>query len=176
MKTLIAVIVMAFLLNMSMTALSHEKEHAKPKAATENNKPDARYAWKVNWLTLDEGVKKSREKKKPMIVDFATHEGCPRCEFLQENVYSKDIIVAKINDDFIPIFIDLGEDLTPDEQALGDKHEFHDDCMLLFLNHKKEPIFDEQGGKMCFIDEIQPKAFIRYLDHVINVNTQQSSN
>lgn len=84
-------------------------------------------------------------------------------------MYSKDLIVSKINKDFVPIFINLAEDLSPDEQALGHRHDFHDDCMLLFLDHDKQPVFDDQGGKMCFVDEIKPEVFIRYLDYVIGI-------
>jgi hypothetical protein len=169
MKTVISAIVTVSLLIPGMTAFSPEKDHHNSNAGTESRRPDVQYAWKVNWNKLDEGIKKSKKERKPMLVDFAVHEGCPRCDFLQKNVYSRDSIVAKINKDFIPIFIDLAYDLTPDEQALGEKHEFHDDCLLLFLNHQMEPVLDPDGNKMCFAEEIKPGTFKRYLDYVIGM-------
>ncbi len=147
-----------------LTACSH---HAASTGMS--NGHEGVYAWKVNWLSLDEGLKKAEAEKKPVIVDFAVHEGCHRCEFMQKHVYSNDSIVKKINQDFIPVFIDLAENLTSEEQALGEKHEFHDDCLLLFLDHKKEPIFDDEGGKMCFADQVKPEVIERYLDYVLDI-------
>jgi thioredoxin-related protein len=139
-----------------------------------NSIPEVTYAWKVNWHSLDQGIKKARDEKKPMLIDFAVHEGCHRCEFMQKNVYSNDLIVEKIHKDFIPIFIDLAETLAPDELALGEKHKYHEDCLLLFLDHNKEPIFDDKGGKMCFVDQIEPEVFIDYLDYIITIYNQKS--
>jgi uncharacterized protein YyaL (SSP411 family) len=70
---------------------------------------EERYAGKVKWFSLNEGMEKARVEKKPMLVDFAVAKGCPRCDFLQKNVYSKDEIVRKINSDFVPILIDLSK-------------------------------------------------------------------
>lgn len=173
-KILSSTTILLSLLLFSTLAFTHGTEkHGKGKDNI-SNKPDAKYAWKVKWNSLDEGVKKARTVKKPMLVDFASHEGCPRCEFLQNNVYSKDEIVTKINRDFIPVLIYLGNDLTSDEQTLGEKHEFHNDCLLLFLDKNKEPIFDDQGKKMCFADEIEPQVFIQYLDDVIQIYHQKN--
>ena len=141
-----------------------------------NKHPDGKYAWKVTWHSLDEGIKKARIERKPVLVDFAVHEGCHRCEFMQKNVYSNDKIVDKINKDFIPIFIDLAKTLNPDEQALGEKHEYHEDCLLLFLNHNSEQILDDEGGKMCFVDKIEPQIFVRYLNYVIDIYNQKKTN
>jgi len=125
-----------------------------------------RYAEKVKWLHLKEGIEKARIEKKPMLVDFAVPKGCPRCDFLQKNVYSKDEIVRKINSDFVPIFIDLSGKLTPEESALGEKYDFKNDCLLLFLNYNGKVIKDPEAGQMCFADKIEPDVFIKYLDSV----------
>ena len=74
---------------------------------------EERYAEKVKWLSLKEGMERAKVEKKPMLVDFAVAKGCPRCEFLQKNVYSKDEIARKINSDFVPIFIDLSKNFRP---------------------------------------------------------------
>jgi hypothetical protein len=137
---------------------------------------EGKYAWKVNWHSLDEGLVKAEKERKPLLVDFAVHEGCHRCMFMQHNVYSNDAIVDKINREFIPVFINLNEPLTPDEQALGEKHEYHDDCLLLFLNHKKEPIFGDQGEKMCFVDQIAPEVYMNYLDYISDRYNEKKMN
>lgn len=131
---------------------------------------EERYAGKVEWFSLNEGMEKARAEKKPLLVDFAVAKGCPRCEFLQKNVYSKDEIARKINSDFVPIFIslDLSKKLTPEEKALGEKYNFKEDCLLLFLDYNGNVIKDPDAGLMLFADRIEPDVFIKYLDSIKN--------
>ncbi len=127
---------------------------------------EERYAEKVKWHSLKEGMVKARAEMKPVLVDFGIVKGCPRCEFLMKNVYSKDEIVKKINYDFIPVFIDLGKELTSEEKALGEKYDYKSDCLLLFLDSDGNIIKDPKGKKMCFMDKVESEVFIRYLDEV----------
>jgi hypothetical protein len=169
MKKPLTILIMFSLLLISACAMTANKPHHDTDTSAIGTLPDSQYASKVNWNSLEEGIKKARAAGKPMLVDFAVHEGCERCEFLQANVYSRDTIVDKINKDFIPVFIDLAQALTPEERALGEKHEFHDDCLLLFLDHNRNPIFDKDDGKMCFPDKIEPEVFMDYLDYVTSI-------
>jgi thioredoxin-related protein len=127
---------------------------------------EERYAGKVKWFSLNEGMEKARAEKKPLLVDFAVAKGCPRCEFLQKNVYSKDEIARKINSDFVPIFIDLSKKLSPEEKVLGEKYDYKSDCLLLFLDYEGNVIKNPETGRMCFPDKIEPEVFIKYLDSV----------
>jgi thioredoxin-related protein len=129
---------------------------------------EERYAEKVKWLSLKEGQERAMVEKKPVLVDFAVAKGCPRCDFLQKNVYSKDEIVKKINSDFVPIFIDLSKKLSPEEKVLGEKYDFKNDCLLLFLDYNGNVIKEPEAGQMCFADKIEPDVFIKYLDGVKN--------
>ena len=125
------------------------------------------YGKGVNWLSLKDGLDKAKKEKKPVIVDFAVDPvKCPRCSFLAKNVYSSSEIVAKINDEFVPVLIDLGKDITPEEKSLGDKYDFKNDCMLLFLDYEANIIKDPLGKTMCFIDKVEPEVFIDYLEYV----------
>jgi hypothetical protein len=85
---------------------------------------------------------------------------------MQKNVYGNDDILEKINSDFVPIFIDLNKPLTSQEIALGEKHAYNNDCLLLFLDHKSEVIQPPDGGEMCFTGKIEPEVFIDYLDYI----------
>ena len=127
-----------------------------------------KYAEKVNWHSLKDGLKKARVEKKPLLVDFGVVKGCPRCQFLIKNVYNNDEIVKKINSDFVPVFIDLNKDLTSDEKALGERYDYKGDCLLLFLDSEGNVIKDPEGGKMCFADKVEPEVFIKYLEQVKN--------
>jgi len=126
----------------------------------------AKYAEDVNWKSLKDGRKLAKKEKKPMLVDFAVPEDCDRCDFFQNNVYNKKEITDKINSDFVPVWVDLNGPLTMDEQALGDKFDFKNDCLTLFLDYKGRIIEDPDGMKMCFVDEIEPEVFMEYLDYV----------
>jgi thioredoxin-related protein len=156
-KPLVISALSIFVLSGCVTAEATYKGHEKL---------GAEYAKNVNWHTLKEGSTIALAEKKPCLVDFAVPEHCARCEFLQNNVYNRKEITDKINSDFIPIWIDLSKELTPEEKALGEKFDYRNDCLLLFLDHKGNIIKDPEGKKMCFVDKIPPQVFIDHLDYV----------
>jgi len=117
----------------------------------------------VNWYTLKDGMERAKAEKKPVVLDFFYGKGCPRCEFLEREVYSNALIAKKIKDDFIPIRIDLSKKLSPEEQSLGEKYNFKNDCLLIFLDARGD-LVKEAGKKLCFIDKVDPGEFIKYLD------------
>lgn len=124
------------------------------------------FAAEIQWYSLAEGMKIAADKHKPVMVDFYFGKGCPRCEALQKNVYDNPDIAKKISDNFVPVRIDLTKKLTDDETALGNRYDFKNDCLLLFLDQDGK-IFKGPGGKrLCFADSIEPEEFIRYLDMV----------
>ncbi|MDA8433924.1 MAG: DUF255 domain-containing protein [Nitrospiraceae bacterium] len=117
----------------------------------------------VNWHTLKDGMEKARAETKPVVIDFFFGKGCPRCEFLEKEVYSNPAIAKKINDDFVPIRVDLNKKLSSEERSLGEKYNFKSDCLLIFLNANGD-LVKEEGKKLCFIDKVEPDDFIKYLD------------
>jgi len=117
----------------------------------------------VNWYTLNDGMAKAKEEKKPVVLDFFYGKGCPRCEFLEKEVYSNPTIAKKIMEDFVPIRIDLNKKLSAEEQSLGEKYNFKNDCLLIFLDARGD-LVKEAGKKLCFIDKVDPGEFIKYLD------------
>lgn len=118
----------------------------------------------VKWYSLKDGIAKAKAEKKPMIVDFFYGPECPRCAKLVKNIYSEPKIAAKINDDFVPIFIDLTKPLSKEEEALGNKYDYKNDCLMLFLDYDMNLLQDPSGRKMCFVDDIEPEIFNSYLD------------
>jgi len=118
----------------------------------------------VTWLSLKDGMAKAKAEQKPMIVDFFYGKGCPRCEKLEKGIYSDPKIAKKINDDFVPILIDLSKPLSKAEEDLGNKYDYKNDCLMLFLDPEMNIIKDPSGKKMCFVDNIEPDIFIGYLE------------
>ncbi len=119
----------------------------------------------LKWLSLKEGTEKAKIEKKPMIVDFFYGKGCPRCEFLEKNVYADPTIAAKIMADFVPIRVDLTKKLSKEEEQLGNRYEFKKDCLLLFLDPETN-VLSAKGKRLCFIDKVDPDEFVSYLDSV----------
>jgi thioredoxin-related protein len=120
----------------------------------------------VKWVSLEEGMAKAKTEKKPMIVDFFFGKGCPRCEKLEEGVYSNPSIAKKIMDDFIPIRVDLTKKLTAEEEKLGNQYDYKQDCLLLFLDSGGAIIKDPAGKRLCFAENVEAEWFIKYLDMV----------
>ena len=120
----------------------------------------------IHWFSLKEGTEKAKVEKKPMIVDFFYGKGCPRCEVLQKGVYDNPAIAKKITDEFVPIRVDLTKKLTEEEEKLGNKYDFKNDCLLLFMDFQGNVIKDPSGKRLCFADTVEPEWFVQYLDMV----------
>jgi thioredoxin-related protein len=118
----------------------------------------------VKWRSLKDGMETAKAEKKPVVLDFFYGKGCPRCEFLEKEVYSNPAIAKKINEDFVPIRIDLMKKLSPEERSLGEKYHYKDDCLLIFLDVKGDLVQGPGGKSLCFIDKVDPDEFIKYLD------------
>lgn len=124
------------------------------------------YPGLIKWHSLKEGKERARVERLPMIVDFAVAEGCPRCEAMQKNVYSRKEIADRINRDFIPVLIDLSKELTAEERKLGEEYDFKNDCLLLFLDPDGRILKDPSGKRFCFMDAVETEVFLKYLDFV----------
>lgn len=129
-------------------------------------------AGEVTWLPLKEGMAQAKMENKTMLVDFFYGQGCPRCEFLQANAYSDPGIAQTIMTDFVPVRIDLTRELGVEEEALGQKYDYKQECLLLFLDPRGEIIKDPDGQKLCFIDKIDPDEFILYLERYKTAKTR----
>ncbi|MDA8092057.1 MAG: DUF255 domain-containing protein [Nitrospiraceae bacterium] len=118
----------------------------------------------IHWYKLAQGEKMAARQKKPLVVDFATGAGCPRCEKMGREAYKDPEVISKLNRDFIPVKVDLSRPITDEERNLGNRFDYRNDCLLLFLDYKGNPIADPIEGKLCFIDVVNAKDFIKYLD------------
>lgn len=127
---------------------------------------DKDYAGLIKWHSLKDGKERAKIEKKPMIIDFSVAEGCPRCEAMQKNIYSKKEIADKINKEFIPVRIDLAKELSVEERKLGEEYDFKNDCLLLFLDSDGRIIKDSTGKRLCFMDAIDTQVFLKYLDYI----------
>jgi len=141
------------------TTAEHEAAHKVTSARD--------YGKNVKWHTLAEGTKKAEAEKKPCVVDFFFPGGCPRCDRMDANVYSNPEVAAKLNADFIPILIDLSKPLSAKEQKLGERYDYKNECLLLFMDYKGNVIEDPSGKKLCFADYVDAEWFNKHLDMIV---------
>lgn len=116
----------------------------------------------IHWWRLSEGLVAAKAQNKPLVVDFYTPEECARCRAMEKYVYSVPEIIRKLNTEFIPVRVDLSKPLTAQERALGEKYDYKNDCLLLFLDPQGE-VIELEGQKLCFVDYVPPEWFLRYL-------------
>lgn len=113
-------------------AKSSEKE--KNKKVVSDSKTN-----KLTWLSIEEGFKKSKKEKKPLIVDFFT-TWCPSCTKMDEVTYSNKKIIKNMNKYFITSKVDCDSEkkfMYENEQITGVsfliKWVFHLYQLLFFL-------------------------------------------
>jgi len=116
------------------------------------------------WLPLSEGTAKAKAEKKPMLVDFFYGTGCPRCEALEKEGYKSEAIIQRITAGFIPIRVDLTKQLTKEEEILGEKYNYKEECLLLFLDSEGVIMTDSEGENLRFTSAIESEMLLRYLD------------
>ncbi len=119
---------------------------------------------KIRWYKLYEGRKKARAERKPMVVDFSMPYNCHRCMAMEKNIYSNTLIIDKLNRDFVPVKIDLSEELDFQERGLGEEYDYKHDCLLLFLDYRGKVVKDASGQRLCFTEAVTPEQFLEYLE------------
>ena len=106
---------------------------------------------RIMWLKLADGLKKAKESKTSLVVDFYTGGACQRYKNLERDTYTDEEIIKQVNEKFIPIRINLDK-LTKEEENLGKKFKFDNDCLLLFLSYDGKLLADSTGGQLRFAD------------------------
>lgn len=121
----------------------------------------------INWRTLAQGKPEAATKGMPVLVDFYFGEGCHRCMVFDNRIYSNNQVIEKIRQNFIPVRVDLTQDLSADEQQLEDKLLTGGECMLAFLNSAGNIVKDTTGKKICSMEMISRQEFMKYLDQAL---------
>ncbi len=129
------------------------------------------WAGDINWRSLEQARVEAKEVGKPLMIDFYVSEACHRCMMMAMQVYAKPEISQYINVNFIPAKINISRTLTPEEHALGKKYDFNYDCLVVFETADGEVIEDVKLGRFCFVDPVDPKFFMGYLERANELAT-----
>ncbi|MCX6061231.1 MAG: thioredoxin family protein [Campylobacterales bacterium] len=94
----------------------------------------------INWAPSYDAalVKAAKEKKNVMVM--LSKEGCPACEYMENNVFEEQMIEDTINKNFVPVHLDVHKDKIPSELGYIGTPTFH------FLNAKGEKLKRYDGG------------------------------
>ncbi len=94
----------------------------------------------INWApSYDAALAKAAKEKKNVMV-MLSKEGCPACDYMENNVFEEQVIEDTINKNFIPVHLDIHKDKVPLELGYIGTPTFH------FLNAKGEKLKRYDGG------------------------------
>lgn len=65
------------------------------------------------WVEFDDAIEKAKKTDKLVMV-MLSREGCPACEYMEDIVFNDKKIIAEIEENFIPVLIDINNDFIPD--------------------------------------------------------------
>jgi thioredoxin-related protein len=93
------IVLLAFtLLSCTSNADSKSSKETKVESTSKKNV-------EVKWLSFDEGLKKARAEKKPMLVDFYT-DWCHWCKVLDEKTFQDPAVAKKLAENYVTVRID----------------------------------------------------------------------
>lgn len=113
--------------------------------------PSVLQAQKVQWLTFEEAVEKSKVEKKKIFIDVYT-DWCGWCKVMDKNTFNEPTIAAYLNDNFYPVKLNAEqrEDITYEGHTYkwvpGGRNGYHELAAGLLNNKLSFPT-------VVFLDE-----------------------
>lgn len=121
----------------------------------------------INWRILAQGKAEAATKGMPVLVDFYFGEECHRCLAFNKEIYSNSHVVEKIKHNFIPVRVDLTQELSANEKELDEILMTGGECMLAFLDSAGNVIKNTKGQQICTMEMISRQEFMEYLDQAL---------
>jgi len=118
----------------------------------------------LHWRRLAAGRQEAAAANRPVLVDFFVTVHCPRCGQMDSGVYEDPATIARINEQFVPVRVNLMEPLDQGEEALMAELGNDGECILAFLNPDGTVVRDGQGRRISTMGMLPPAEFNRYLD------------
>lgn len=93
----------------------------------------------ISWMDYNEGVKKSVEEGKPVLVDFYA-TWCGPCRMMDEITYEDEKVIEEILKNFIPVKVDVDK-----EQGLAYQYGVHSIPTIVYLDKNGNEIYRTVG-------------------------------
>lgn len=94
----------------------------------------------LNWVDYDDAIEMA-EKNNKIVMVMLSREGCPACEYMTDIVFEYDNILKEINENFIPVHVDIHQDFMPEGLTFVGTPTFH------FLDKSEKKLYKIDGGK-----------------------------
>ena len=83
------------------------------------------YSSDIKWVkSYQDAVKVSKAEKKPMLL-FMNKEECGACQFMKENVFPDEMINSYINENYIPVYLNIYKNDAPEKFQVTMTPVFH---------------------------------------------------
>lgn len=123
-----------------------DNKKSEGKIALKSSHDSLKTGEKIAWHSFTDAVKKSKQEKKYMFIDFYT-DWCGYCKKLDKETYSKEKIYNYLNDKFIPVKVNaesknkiVFDGKTMTEQELAATFGVTSYPTMFFLSNEKEAI------------------------------------
>jgi thioredoxin-related protein len=101
--------------------------------------PAPAQAGEVPWLELSQALAKQKTQAKPMVIFFHLSY-CWRCKEMKRKVYSQDVVIQRLKDQFIPAEVDMVK-----QEALGIQYGIDYIPTHVFLAPDGKEVFRKKG-------------------------------
>lgn len=104
----------------------------------------------LSWVEFDDAIAEAKKSDKLVMV-MLSREGCPACEYMQDIVFNDKKVIAEIEQNFIPVYLDINNDFIPDGLPYIGTPTFH------FMNQYeiKKGRIDGGANVKDFLEELE---------------------
>lgn len=126
--------------------------------------------YSIKWRTLHDGQIEAAQRNMPVLVDFFYGEECMRCLSVQREIYDNSDIVAKIEENFIPVRVWLTKGLlSPLEETLSKRLDNNGECILAFLDAQGKVVKNLQGDDISSMGMLPAKDYVQYMNDALKM-------
>jgi len=76
------------------------------------------------WVDYDKALEEAKKTEKLVMVMLG-RENCPACEYMKDRVFADEKVLAEVNKHFIPVYLDIHNDLLPNGLSYIGTPTFH---------------------------------------------------
>jgi thioredoxin-related protein len=79
----------------------------------------------LDWVSSYDAALKKANKEKKLVMVMLTRENCDACWYMENVVFENDDVVYEVEEDFVPVQVDIHNDFVPDGMGYIGTPTFH---------------------------------------------------